>query len=101
MKVATRKELQDTTTLFAEYVAALLRLRRHRRMMRETKCDIARENEGGMPCWVESDALDMCDKCLMRQVAYHFRKEALKEVARLRRKLIRWGSDAEARRWRS
>jgi hypothetical protein len=77
---------QDSNELCRQYATALARLRRHRRTMRETKCD----NDDGPPCWMERDGLDMCDKCLLRQVAYHFKGVATKEVGKLRRAIERW-----------
>lgn len=71
--------------LCREYAAALDRLRRHKRGMRETRC-VERDD----PCWAESDPLDMCDQCLRRQVEYYFRGVAVKDVARLRRAIERW-----------
>lgn len=87
---AERDSLRAERELFSGYVTAMLRLRRHKRTMRETKC----EDRDGPPCWLsvmegELDAGEMCDRCLMRQVAYHFRGEALKEVGQLRRKIIK------------
>lgn len=79
----------DLRKAVEDYVAALQRVRRHKRTMRENKCD-ERDN----PCWVNFadqtlSLLDMCDQCMIRQTAYEFRKIAVKDVGATRRKLER------------
>lgn len=83
--------------LLRDYATALARLRRHRRMMRATRCE---SREDGV-CWMamlngQIGAEEMCDSCLLRQVAYHFRGEATKEVGGLRRSIERWAKKQAA-----
>jgi hypothetical protein len=81
--------IREQLHVVAEYATALERLRRHKRTIRENKCP-----ERDKPCWIDliegSIGMDeMCDPCLMREVERYFRKEALKDVGRLRRKIER------------
>ena len=87
---------QHISQLCIDYAAALERLRRHRRTMRENRCPM--QSEDG-PCWInlQDGSLGMdeiCDECLMRQVAYHFRHVAVMDVGKLRRKIERWAKKA-------
>jgi hypothetical protein len=73
--------------LFINYALATERVRRHKRTMRENRC-----SERDAPCWMDFKggdpplgAADMCDECLMRQIAYQFRVEAMAELKKARR----------------
>jgi hypothetical protein len=77
-----------------EYSLALERLRRHRRTMRENNRCPEGSPSSEQPCWLDLregsiEIEEMCDRCLMRQAAYPFRVQAMKDVVRLRGKIER------------